>query len=40
MADYERQAKTMGIPLSKDGHKKTKEQLQRAIAYRKAHKKR
>jgi hypothetical protein len=40
MVDYERQAKNMGIPLSKDGHKKTREQLQRACAYRKAHKKR
>ena len=30
----------MGIPLTKNGHKKTKEQLQRAISYRKAHRKR
>ena len=40
MDDYEGQARKMGIPLSKDGHKKTKEQLQRAIAYRKSHVKR
>jgi predicted cupin superfamily sugar epimerase len=29
------EAKRLAIPLSKDGHKKTKNQLLRAIAYRK-----
>ena len=40
MEQLQRAAKAKGIPLSKDGHKKTKEQLSRALAYRKAHKKR
>jgi len=38
--DYEKIAAKMGIPLTKGGHKKTKEQLQRAISYRKTGRKR
>ena len=36
MEHYETKAKSMGIPLSRAGHKKTKDQLQRAINYRKS----
>ena len=37
MADYVKTAKSMDIQLSKDGRKKTQEQLQRAIRYRQVH---
>ena len=37
MTDYVKTAKNLDIPLSKDGRKKTQEQLQRAIRYRQAH---
>jgi hypothetical protein len=35
LAQLQREAKRLGIPLSKDGRKKTKAGLARAISYRK-----
>ena len=35
LLQLKKEAKRLGIPLSKDGKKKTKAGLQRAIAYRK-----
>jgi hypothetical protein len=39
MSDYKSLAKSMGIPLSSDGKQRTREQLLRAITYRKHNRK-